>query len=285
MKQLTIISGKGGTGKTTLTSNFAVLAKNNVIADCDVDAADLYLVIKPSITKSTEFHSGKTAVIDTDLCDKCNLCERICRFGAITDFSIDPLACEGCGFCYRICPQKAISMKENLVGQWYISATEYGTLVHAKLKPGEENSGKLVAKVRNEAVSIANQENAGLIIIDGPPGTGCPVISSITGVDAVLIVTEPTVSGIHDLKRIADLSTHFGIKTFICINKWDINPQKTQQIEQFCKETNNPCIGKISFDPIIIDALVKGKPVVDLFQNQIASEITTAWDNLIKQIK
>ena len=284
MKQIAIISGKGGTGKTTVTASFAVLEENKIIADCDVDAADLHLLVTPSVTKKTDFYSGKTAVIDHALCVKCGKCEAVCRFNAIHDVEIDPIACEGCSFCSHICPQKAITMEDNLSGEWYVSSTKYGTLVHAKLKAGEENSGKLVEKVREASKDIAEQDGKELIIIDGPPGLGCPVISSITGVDAVVIITEPTVAGVHDLKRVSELSQHFGIKTFVCINKWDVNRKKSVDIESFCDKKHISLLGKIPFDKTVVNALIQGEIIVNYCDNGISTEIKKIWAALKSQI-
>ncbi len=279
MKQLLIISGKGGTGKTTLSAYFAILEKQTVIADCDVDAANMHLILKPTIKQTEKFISGKIASIDPSLCNKCGKCVEACRFDAIEKFQVNDIACEGCAFCYHVCPNNAISMTKNLCGEWYISDTNYGTMVHAKLLPGAENSGRLVTQVRNTAKEIAEKQNAPYLIIDGPPGTGCPVIASMSGVDAVMVVTEPTVSGMHDMKRILELTKHFGIKTSVCINKYDINCAMSDEIENFVEQTDNRIIGRIPFDKTIVDALICGKSIFDYPNNKTALEIKKIWNS------
>ena len=218
IKQLTIISGKGGTGKTTITAAFASLARNVVIADCDVDAADLHLIFLPKILKEKEFYGGKVAYIKKDKCTQCGTCEELCRFEAIKSCTVDPISCEGCKVCFYNCPEKAIEMKDNLSGHWYISTTRVGPMAHARLGIAEDNSGKLVSMVREQARILAEKEDKNLILIDGPPGIGCPVIAAITGVDLVLVVTEPTLSGIHDLDRAVRVADHFKIPVVVCIN-------------------------------------------------------------------
>jgi len=235
MKQMVVISGKGGTGKTMLTASFAVLAENKVMADCDVDAADLHLLLHPEIKERHEFRSGKTAVINKDICQECGECITVCRFNAISkDFEIDPISCEGCAICSFICPAEAIRMEENISGEWFISETKYGPMVHARLGIAEENSGKLVTLVRQNAQRIAEEESKDYVIIDGPPGIGCPVIASLANVDLALIVTEPTLSGIHDMERIALVAQHFNVPTKVVINKYDINFQTTDDIKRIC---------------------------------------------------
>ena len=234
MKELVVISGKGGTGKTSITASFAVLADRPVIADCDVDASDLHLVLSPQIKECHEFRSGHEAVIRQDDCIGCGECLSHCRFKAVqvsgkpgqrAQFFIDPVSCEGCGVCVRFCPEHAIDFPERLCGEWMISETRCGPMVHARLGTAAENSGKLVSTVRREAKRIAKENNSPLIITDGPPGIGCPVIASVTGASLVLAVTEPTVSGEHDLKRVLSLARHFSIPALVCVNKWDINPE------------------------------------------------------------
>jgi len=219
MKQLVVISGKGGTGKTVITAAFAALAKNKVMADCDVDAADLHILLMPEIIERHDFSGGRTAIIDKTKCNNCGTCISQCRFEAISEetFTVDPISCEGCGVCFRVCPKGAISMENNKSGEWFISSTPYGPFVHARLGIAEENSGKLVAVVRQNAKLIAGKEKRDLIIIDGPPGIGCPVISSISGTDAVLVVTEPTLSGVHDMKRVLELAGHFRTKSLLSL--------------------------------------------------------------------
>ncbi|MGB3113344.1 MAG: ATP-binding protein, partial [Candidatus Omnitrophota bacterium] len=232
MKQIVVISGKGGTGKTVLTASLAALAKNKVMADCDVDAADLHLLLKPSIKERHEFKSGATAFIDKRLCTECGRCVAVCRFDAVSeDYAIDPVACEGCGFCYYACPVNAIKMQENATGEWYISDTRFGPLVHAKLGIGEENSGKLVTLVRQKAKEIAEKQRFDWVIIDGSPGIGCPVIASLSGVDFALVVTEPTLSGLHDADRVIKVARHFNIPVKVVINKYDLNVDMTNRIK------------------------------------------------------
>ncbi|MBN1823010.1 MAG: ATP-binding protein [Endomicrobiales bacterium] len=281
MKQVLVISGKGGTGKTILTASFAALAKNKVMVDCDVDAADLHLVLHPDIRERFEFRSGKTAKIDAGLCSKCGKCAEVCRFESVKDgFEIDAVACEGCGFCAKVCPAGAITMEENISGEWYVSDTEYGPLVHAKLGIAEENSGKLVAKVRQAAKEMAEKEKRDYVIIDGPPGIGCPVIASMSGVDVAVVVTEPTVSGQHDMERVLEVADHFKIKSCVVINKWDINPEHTAAIERFCGAKGINVAGKIPFSKQICESVVKGVPAVKICAGEPADAITKVWDGV-----
>ena len=277
MKQLTVISGKGGTGKTTMAAAFAALAKNHVMADGDVDAADLHLILTPSVKKEELFYGGRVPSLDKDTCDECGLCVEHCRFDAIHDFTIDLVSCEGCGVCAHVCPQKAITMKENLCGRWFISQTRFGPLVHARLGIAEENSGKLATLVRQQARLIAENENKGLVIIDGPPGIGCPVIAALTGVDMVLIVTEPTVSGIHDLERVMGVARHFNVPAMVCINKVDINLENAERIKKHCQEKGVALAGEIPYDPIVTKAMVAGKSIVEFDDGSIASEFKKIW--------
>jgi MinD superfamily P-loop ATPase len=283
MKQLTILSGKGGTGKTTLTASFAALARNIVVADCDVDAPDLHLLLQPQIMKTQQFVGPKLAVIDKTECVECGLCREACRFDAIDDaLEVDPILCEGCGVCVVVCPEEAIILKKRISGQAYISNTRYGTMSHARLTPGEANSGKLVTLVRHNARQIAEMENRELILIDGPPGIGCPLIASVTGVDAGFVVTEPTVSGIHDLQRALQLLEHFHIQPFVCVNKYDINTENTEKIVEFCGENGVKVAGKIPFDPIVTEAMVNGKTIVEHSpRSAVSRSIETVWEKLL----
>jgi len=280
MKQIVIISGKGGTGKTVITASFAALAKNKVMADCDVDAADLYLLLHPEIKETYEF-TGRVAEIDEDKCIQCGKCQEVCRFEAIKNFIVDPISCEGCGVCPYVCPQETIKMIEHSAGNWFVSETKYGPLVHAKLGIAEENSGKLVSLVKQKARDIAQKQRRDFIIIDGPPGIGCPVIASLSGVDITLIVIEPTLSGIHDLERVAGVAYHFGIKTLVCINKYDLNLKITQNIENFCKTYNIELIGKVPFNKVVTEALVMGKPVVEYSDNKVSNQIKEMWRKIV----
>jgi MinD superfamily P-loop ATPase len=277
MKELVVLSGKGGTGKTSIVASFAALAKSKVLADCDVDAADLHLVLHPTMRVNHEFWSGQVAVIDEEKCTQCGLCQDLCRFGAINDFMVDPVSCEGCGFCFHLCPAEAIIMKENMSGQWFISDTKYGPLVHARLGIAQENSGKLVALVRQQARSIAESDRLDYIISDGPPGIGCPVISSLSGADLALLVTEPTQSGIHDLERVLDVCRHFGIPALVCINKYDINGDNSRKIEDYCLCHGLEVVAKIPFDNVVTEAIVKGVPVVEHGQGRVTKEIESLW--------
>ncbi|KPK96291.1 (4Fe-4S)-binding protein [bacterium SM23_31] len=281
MKQIVVISGKGGTGKTVLTASFAALADNAVFADCDVDAADLHLLLKPKIRERYEFKSGKTAVIDKKHCTQCGECITICRFNAISeDFIIDPISCEGCGICSLICPEQAVMMEENLSGDWYISETKYGPLVHAKLGIAEENSGKLVTLVRQNAKKIAEEQHKDHVIIDGPPGIGCPVVASITNTDLALIITEPTLSGIHDMERVAAVAEHFGIQTKVVINKYDINLKNTRDIRTICQNKNIEVLAQLPFSEDVNKSLVKCIPIVELCNSQITEDITDLWNKV-----
>ncbi len=291
MKQILIISGKGGTGKTIVTASFVSLAGATsnceiVMADCDVDAADLHLLLHPNIKEKHKFKGGKKAIIDKEKCTQCGKCVEVCRFSAIeTDsqlYNIDLLSCEGCGVCFYVCPEKAIKMEEQICGEWYISDTKYGTLVHAKLGIAEDNSGRLVTVVRENAKNVADKITADYIIIDGPPGIGCPVIASLSGVDIALVVTEPSVSGIHDMERIIDVTKYFGIPTAVCVNKYDLNTKNTKAIEDYCQKRNIKVIGKIPFDKIVIKALTNAVPVVEYSDSKVTKEIKSMWKKLTK---
>jgi MinD superfamily P-loop ATPase len=278
MKELVVLSGKGGTGKTSIVGSLAALAERKVLADCDVDAADLHLLLNPSVKEQTRFWSGQTAHIDRDRCIECGLCQDLCRFDAIKDYTVDPISCEGCGFCSHICPVEAVTMEENVSGHWFISETRYGPLVHARLGIAQENSGKLVAQVRQQAKQIAEEQNLEYIISDGPPGIGCPVISSLSGARLALLVTEPTLSGIHDLERVLGVCRHFGIPEVVCINKYDLNNENTRQIEGHCLRQGISIASKIPFDNVVTEALVRGMPVVEYSNGAVSLEIERLWD-------
>lgn len=283
MKQITVISGKGGTGKTVITGSLAALAQNKVMADCDVDAADLHLLLHPEIKERHEFRSGRTAVIDQDVCIKCGKCADACRFGAIDrDFAVDPISCEGCAFCSRICPVNAIRMEENVAGEWFISGTKYGPFIHAKLGIAEENSGKLVAMVRQASRELAKKEGLEYVIIDGPPGIGCPVIASLTGVDLALVVTEPTLSGLHDAKRVIEVAKHFNVPAKLVVNKFDLNPEMAGRIERFCSDNGIPVIGRIPFDKTIVESMVMGRTIPEYKEGKARTEIMKIWEALKK---
>jgi MinD superfamily P-loop ATPase len=281
MKQIVIISGKGGTGKTVLTASFAALSKNKVMADCDVDAADLHLLLQPEIKERHEFRSGVTATIDKELCQGCSECISVCRFNAISeDFTIDPVSCEGCTICSYVCPVGAIKLEENLSGEWFVSETKYGPFVHATLGIAEENSGKLVSVVRQKAKEIAEKENLDYIIIDGPPGIGCPVIASLSGVDLALIVTEPTLSGIHDMGRVAIVAKHFGVPTKVVINKFDINQENTKEIKKICQKEDIEVVAQLPFSQKVSKSIVQGMPLVEFCSDKIAQDISFLWERI-----
>jgi MinD superfamily P-loop ATPase len=287
MKELIIISGKGGTGKTSLMAAFASLAENTVLCDADVDAADLHLIMDPEVRKRHDFQSGNTAVIDQDKCTECGACLDLCRWDAISnDFEINPIACEGCGVCVHFCPEKAIDFPENTCGEWYISDTRFGPMVHARLGIAQENSGKLVSLVRQEARKLGEEKNLELILSDGPPGVGCPVIASIGGATAVLIVTEPTVSGKHDMERVVQLADHFKVPAMICVNKFDLNLELTRDIENFAKEKGLSCLGRILFDPIFIQAMVQAQTIFEYnTESKVGQAIKQIWENLSNRLE
>lgn len=283
MKELIILSGKGGTGKTSITSAFASLAKDMLLCDADVDAADLHLILNPDFKRSYDFTGGHEAVINPEKCTQCGRCIELCRFEAVKDsFEIDPIACEGCGVCVDLCPEEAIDFPRTLCGQWYISDTRMGPMVHARLGIAQENSGKLVSLIRAEAKKLAARENLDLILTDGPPGIGCPVIASMGQANAVLIVAEPTVSGFHDMERVAELARHFNIPTMVCINKYDLNLEQTQKIEAHARENNIAVVGRISFDPAFTEAMIQAKTIFEYNpDSQAATETRQVWDTIV----
>jgi len=277
MKEVVVLSGKGGTGKTSIVASFAVLAQSKVLVDCDVDAADLYLLLQPKVKEENEFWSGQVAFIDKEKCTECGLCQQLCRFDAIQNYMVDPISCEGCGFCYQVCPVNAVTMRPCMAGHWFVSETRYGTLVHARLGITEENSGKLVTLVRNNARLRAEKEDSHHIITDGPPGIGCPAIASLSGSNLALLVTEPTLSGIHDLERVIGLCRHFGVLPLVCINKYDINAENTHHIEDYCYSEGIEIAGKVLFDSVVTEALAKKLPVVEYSNNKVTQQIEELW--------
>jgi len=303
MKELVVISGKGGTGKTSIVASFAGLAKNAVFADCDVDAADLHLVLEPKIKHKSNFSGGKRAAIVAEKCSGCGniiaekcsgcgKCQELCRFDAIhlneegkdvadKTFTVDPIACEGCKVCVEFCPVDAIEFNDSVNGQWFISDTQFGPMVHAKLGIAEENSGKLVTLIRKEAKRIAAEEEKKLIIVDGSPGIGCPVIASITGADLVLIITEPTLSGKHDLGRVADLTASFGIPTLLCVNKSDLNREMTGQIAEEAGNRGIKLAGKIHYDKAFTKAQIMKATVIEYTGGWVSEEIKALWRDVI----
>ncbi|HOA75201.1 MAG TPA: ATP-binding protein [Phycisphaerae bacterium] len=289
MKELVIISGKGGTGKTSICASLAVLSGGCVVADCDVDAADLHLVLSPKVQRREPFTAGKRARIKAGHCTACGKCEELCRFEAIRfdgpgngkvakTFRVDALACEGCGVCTWFCAEEAIEFVPTVGGEWFISETRCGPMVHAKLGIAESNSGKLVSIVRQNARRLAEERGHDLVIIDGSPGVGCPVIASITGASLVLAVTEPTPSGLHDLTRVVQLTRHFGAPVIVCVNKWDLNPQMSDAIDAFCREQSIPVAGRIRYDRAFTRAQIQSRTVVEASNDGVAEDIRSLWN-------
>jgi len=294
-KEVVIISGKGGSGKTTVVGSLAMLADNKVLADNDVDAADLHLLLTPSIRETHDFVGGEKAMIDASKCNGCGECAVHCHFGAIhfdgplndqdlVTYRIDELACEGCGLCERICAVDAVTTRPNVTGQWYVSGTDYGPMVHARLGIAEENSGRLVTQVRNVAADLARALKKGHILADGPPGTGCPVIASVSGADRILIVTEPTVSGVHDLERVLSLTKHFGIPALVVINKADLNAEQAERIESIAMDKDSRVIARIPFDRNVNDALMEGKTVIEYGKGPAFEVMHNIWNVLKKEL-
>jgi MinD superfamily P-loop ATPase len=287
VKQLVVLSGKGGTGKTTVAGALAHLASQEesiVLVDADVDASNLELLLSPKELERHAFFSSKVAEIDPELCEACGRCEEVCRFDAVIApsdnggaFSIDSVACEGCGVCSFECPAEAIRMEEPQDGMWFISDTRFGPLVHAHLFAGQENSGKLVAEVRQRAAAIARDEGQAYAIIDGPPGIGCPVIAATTGTNLVLVVIEPTVAGVHDLGRILGVAEHFGVPALVCINKHDINSRKSKEITDYCRERGLEIVGLVPFDTVVTEAMVQGQPVTAYDDGAVSRELVRVW--------
>ena len=297
MKELVVISGKGGTGKTSLTAALCHLAHELphgcVCADCDVDAADLHLILNPEVEQSHTFTSGHEAIIRADACTACGLCKEYCNFEAIIEEQdgicrVDPYACEGCKVCVEFCPAEAIDFPSAECGVWNLSTTRFGKMVHARLHIGAENSGKLVSLVRQQARDVAKQQGAELVIVDGPPGIGCPVIASITGADAVLIVTEPSVSGLHDFERVAQLCRHFNIPAYLCINRYDINPAQADTISTLAAQHNIPTLAKINHDHAFTAAQIERKTITEYLhsadENSAPARIRTLWDTLYQRL-
>jgi len=287
-KELVVISGKGGTGKTSIVASFVALAKDAVISDCDVDAADLHLILSPRIRERGDFSGGVRVEIDQDKCTGCGKCEKACQFGAIRKekvngrlrFSVDPIACEGCGVCYLVCEDKAIEIEDAVNGEWFISETRFGPMSHAKLGVAEENSGRLVTLVRNKAAVLAHEFGRDKELIDGSPGTGCPVIASLTGSDYALIVTEPTVSGIHDMRRILEVTKHFGVLTGVVVNKYDLNTDMTDKIKQLSKEYNVEFLGEVPYDKKVTEAQMKKLSVVEFARGPVTESIEQIWQKV-----
>lgn len=285
MRQLVVLSGKGGTGKTTVTAALASLASSKVMADCDVDAANMYLLLEPELLRRETFEGGCSARIDPGLCDSCGICRDLCRFEAIDEtFRIDAVSCEGCGVCVWNCPQQAISLKPDRSGEWYVSQTRLGPLVHARLGVAQENSGKLVSIIREEAKRIAQKDSMDYVLIDGPPGVSCPAMASLTGTDAALIVTEPTRSGLHDLRRAAELLRAFKVPGLVCINKYDLNPEQASAIRDACKEMRLELVGEMPFDPTVPKSQIAGHTLVEHSEGRLATCINEIWDRTRRRI-
>ncbi len=285
MKQIAVISGKGGTGKTVLTASFACLARKNVLVDCDVDASNLYILMHPHTQEEHEFSGAQVAVVVPDKCTECGTCETVCRFGAVTGSVVDPMGCEGCGVCYHMCPSNAIVMENKVDGIWFISKTKYGPFVHARLGAGRPNSGKLVSLIRKKAASLATDGSYASVLIDGPPGAGCPVIATLSGIDVALVVAEPTLSGLHDIGRVIRVANHFGVKSAVCVNKYDLNRQMTVQIETYCRENEIPMLGRVSFSHDVQDSVNKCVPFIEFTKNGaagegVSGEIEPVWERL-----
>ncbi len=293
VRELVVISGKGGTGKTSVAASFFSLAERAVVVDCDVDAADLHLVLAPTVRQPHSFSGGRTASIDPQRCTSCGTCAELCRFGAIrvpssgdpSCYEIDPVSCEGCGVCADHCPNRAISMVPSINGEWFVSDTRHGPMVHARLGIAQENSGKLVSLVRKEARAVAQAQGRDLLICDGSPGIGCPVIASISGASMVLIVTEPTLSGLHDLHRVADLCAQFRLKTGVCVNKADINPEMTERIETEAGRRGIPLLGRIRYDDSVTRAQIRGRTVVELDGGPASADVRALWERVSDAIR
>lgn len=281
MKELTIISGKGGTGKTSIVASLAALSENKVIVDADVDAADLHLVIAPDVKHEEDFQGGCIAVIDPDRCTQCGDCLERCQFGAISeDFVVDKISCEGCGVCVHFCPAGAIDFPRQTCGRWYVSDTRHGTMVHARLGIAEENSGLLVSLLRKEAKRLAEENGNDLILLDGPPGIGCPVISSVTNASAVLVISEPTMSGLHDLKRVNELAAFLKVPVMFCINKYDINEDLAQEIKQYGGKNNMDFVGAIPYDKDMTAAMVHQQSLVEYSNGEAAQAVKDMWQTV-----
>jgi len=329
MREIVVISGKGGTGKTSLVASFAALASGVVLADCDVDAADLHLLLAPEVRYREEFRCGNEAIIRQKDCRGCGICLARCRFGAVRSvgvdsissfiaeasrtckacdacvrscpiksadfidamkqagyaldqntFTIDPTACEGCGVCVSECPVKAIDFPERISGEWFLSDTRFGPMAHARLKPGGENSGKLVSKVREAAREEARAHHKSLVLVDGPPGTGCAVIASISGASQVLVVTEPTMCGAHDMKRVLELARHFSIPAKVCVNKWDLNPEMAVEIEAESKRVGATIAGRVRYDRAVTAAQLEGRTIVENCDGALVADIRAVWEKV-----
>ena len=293
MKELVVVSGKGGTGKTSIVASFAALAEGKVLADCDVDAADLHLILRPEVKHREAFSGGREAVIRQADCTACGECLEWCRYDAIRrdgepgteTFSIEPFACEGCGVCVEFCPVKAIDFPLRASGEWFVSETRHGPMVHARLGIAEENSGKLVSLVRRRAAQVAGERKLDLILVDGPPGIGCPVIASLGGSSLVLAVTEPTMSGLHDLRRVVELALHFRVPVTVCVNKCDINPEMTAEIRRYCAAESLEIVGELPYDPAVTQAQLVAASVVEYADTAVSAALRRMWNRLLTTLE
>lgn len=290
IKQLCVISGKGGTGKTTIAASLAALMPGDkVLADCDVDASNLPLVLGGRQIATEPFRAGLLAQIDLERCTSCGECLNACRFDAVVVhdgvYAIDAVKCEGCKVCAHVCPEDAITMKEMDAGECYVSETAYGPLVHAMLKPGRENSGKLVTQVRDRALELAKKHGASYILIDGAPGTGCPVIATLSGVNLALLVVEPTVAGVQALERIIRVADHFGVTCVTCLNKWDLNPEAARDIQKMAEDRGAPLISQIPFDRAVVEAMLQGRPIVEVAGPGLRKVFDDLWQSLTGRLQ
>jgi MinD superfamily P-loop ATPase len=281
MRELVVVSGKGGTGKTVITAAFAALARDHVIVDCDVDAPNLHLLMHPVVQKSEDFVGSNVATIRESACTRCEACRTACHFGAITEgVVVDRILCEGCGVCHLVCPSNAVTMEPRVSGQIYVSETQYGPMAHALLYAGEGNSGKLVTQVRKTAEKIAQNQGRSFLLVDGPPGIACPTIATITGATGGLVVAEPSVAAIHDLERTLQLFAHFEIPAMVLVNKSDLSPAKSKQIERYCGEVGVEVVGRIPYASIVAGAVVAGQPIVIHSPNHlISARIRRLWES------
>jgi len=284
MKELLVISGKGGTGKTTVVGSFAALARDAALADADVDAPNLHLLLAPQIREERPYSGAELAAVDEDACTRCGRCEEVCRFAAVRGHQVDARRCEGCGVCALVCPAGAITMRPQTSGRIFVSDTRYGPLTHARLLAGAEATGRLVTEVRRLARQTADRAGAHLLLTDGSPGIGCPVIASLAGVDAALVVTEPSPSGIHDLQRVLQVAAHFRVPAAVCVNKWDINPEVADQAAECARSAGACVLGRVPFDEAVSAAISEGIPLVEASTGPAARAVEALWDRMAREL-